>query len=887
MERQLAPVEVFYSWSDSKLDASLLELLERHLSPLKQSNIITTWHKRQIVAGSNWQDELDRHLKTASLILLLISPDFLDSGYHYGVELQIAMQRHDRHEACVIPILLRPCDWENTPFEKLQVIPRNKLALTQWHNRDEGCAEVVKEIRMALQTLSPSSLSSSTPGRVRSHVLGFLPLVRTPIGRDKLLLLLKQQLKDPDVSSPSVILHGQPGVGKTTIAARLARDDEMRTFFSGGVLWADLGEKPSLDDILAVWASQLKVDLSRATTIAEKIGRIQGELRHAPFLLILDDLWLDSLETLYPLFRMVGPHCASLITTRWRKVADDLGSLIESKQVFVDELDEAAALTLLWEICQHKLVDRGMLVPLARATSGLPLTLELMGAYLNSQLPLAHDQIQIQQELQRIENYFRRPEVRGSRRSSLQKAIDLSVNNLPDRKTKHAFFALGAFAPKPATFSNEAIRLVTGADAAILQTLYERNLLHQISHDRYTLHQSLADAARAHLYANDTALSRHRIYYQKQVERTVLIGQGEKDVLMKLDWRTLFSDLPQIRAIRLPQHPASIFSIIVNRLSNSIPWLQLLDHLPIWLKDILVYILLTGLSLVRRGMRITRQKQLEAILSNYQGWLYAETGDRYHALIHYERAYKLWNNLDAQDNPRLAEIFNNLGKTHYMQAKYQQALSGYHRALDIYRKLGKRSHQAHILTNIGTTLDMTGRIHWAIKSFQNALTLYRELQDERGEALTLQHLGVTYHGLGEREKALSYLKQALTKHAHARNEVGRARTLMELGSVYLDLDAAPEQKQDSLKIAMNYFQQALELQKKFDDLAWQGRTLNRIGQGYAKQGETAKALDAYLQALSLHQNVNYHAGLSTTLGLISNLFREAGKDIWAQGFAPR
>jgi hypothetical protein len=153
METPFAPVEVFYSCSDSPVDAPLLEQLEHHLSVLRHERLIATWHKRQIVAGSDWRVELDSHLNTAFLILLLISPDFLASDYQYGVELQRAMERHDENEARVIPILLRPCDWKGTPFEKLQVVPRNGTPLTLWRNRDAGFTEVVKEIRTALQAL--------------------------------------------------------------------------------------------------------------------------------------------------------------------------------------------------------------------------------------------------------------------------------------------------------------------------------------------------------------------------------------------------------------------------------------------------------------------------------------------------------------------------------------------------------------------------------------------------------------------------------------------------------------------------------------------------------------------------------------------------------------
>ena len=86
LETLVVPVEVFYSCAEA--DAPLLDRLENHLSVLRQEGLITTWHKRQIAAGEDWQRELDRRLRTASLVLVLISPDFLASDYLYGVELQ-------------------------------------------------------------------------------------------------------------------------------------------------------------------------------------------------------------------------------------------------------------------------------------------------------------------------------------------------------------------------------------------------------------------------------------------------------------------------------------------------------------------------------------------------------------------------------------------------------------------------------------------------------------------------------------------------------------------------------------------------------------------------------------------------------------------------------
>lgn len=72
-----APTEVFCSYAQE--DQIWLEKLETHLSLLKRQHLISTWHKRLVLPGTNWEQDVDSHLNSASVILLLISADFLGS----------------------------------------------------------------------------------------------------------------------------------------------------------------------------------------------------------------------------------------------------------------------------------------------------------------------------------------------------------------------------------------------------------------------------------------------------------------------------------------------------------------------------------------------------------------------------------------------------------------------------------------------------------------------------------------------------------------------------------------------------------------------------------------------------------------------------------------
>ncbi|AKG23906.1 TIR domain-containing protein [Calothrix sp. 336/3] len=144
-------VEVFFSYAHE--DEKMRNDLEKHLSLLKRQGIITGWHDRKISAGREWNDEIDTHLNTAKVILLLISSAFMASDYCWDVEVRRAMERHEKKEARVIPIILKPTDWKSAPFARLQALPKDAKAITKWGNRDEAFANVAQGIRSVVRDM--------------------------------------------------------------------------------------------------------------------------------------------------------------------------------------------------------------------------------------------------------------------------------------------------------------------------------------------------------------------------------------------------------------------------------------------------------------------------------------------------------------------------------------------------------------------------------------------------------------------------------------------------------------------------------------------------------------------------------------------------------------
>src|ERR1051326_6476266 len=122
------------------------------------------WDDQAIIAGTEWRSEISQHLESASIILLLISPDssdFTASEDHISTEIQLAINRHIAGKAHVVPILLRSTylgeEADKLPINKLKFLPTNKQPIAKWSHPEEAFVDVVKEIRKAVEHLKAQS----------------------------------------------------------------------------------------------------------------------------------------------------------------------------------------------------------------------------------------------------------------------------------------------------------------------------------------------------------------------------------------------------------------------------------------------------------------------------------------------------------------------------------------------------------------------------------------------------------------------------------------------------------------------------------------------------------------------------------------------------------
>jgi hypothetical protein len=133
---------VFVSYA--REDERLRDKLSDHLGGLRTGGYISESNDGQIVPGQEWTPEIIRRLDEADIILLLVTSSFLGSEYIGRVELGRALERHRRGEAIVIPVILKPADWQSTGLEGLQALPKDGKAVSTWSDQDAAFLNIAQ-----------------------------------------------------------------------------------------------------------------------------------------------------------------------------------------------------------------------------------------------------------------------------------------------------------------------------------------------------------------------------------------------------------------------------------------------------------------------------------------------------------------------------------------------------------------------------------------------------------------------------------------------------------------------------------------------------------------------------------------------------------------------
>ena len=152
MGEQAGALRVFCGYAHE--DQELFRQLKNALTVFIRQHTMSVWHYGDLLPGAQWENEIERQLNTADIIVLLISPAFMASDYCWSKEMQWAITRHTTGEALVIPVLLKSTPgWETTPLGAIQALPTGAKPITAWKSREEALVDVVDGLRRVVEAV--------------------------------------------------------------------------------------------------------------------------------------------------------------------------------------------------------------------------------------------------------------------------------------------------------------------------------------------------------------------------------------------------------------------------------------------------------------------------------------------------------------------------------------------------------------------------------------------------------------------------------------------------------------------------------------------------------------------------------------------------------------
>lgn len=290
-------------------DAEYRDQIGKHLSVLKSNGFLNEYCISEVLAGSDADLSIRRMMNDAKIILLLISSDFLASDECRKLE-DLAFSMKLRNDAIVIPVLLRPCLYDES-YNQLQILPDNKKAISDrnaWNNEDAAFANVAERIKQLVvkiqekesslnnnpnpdQLIPPTSISDKSSssssnwktiaGLLAVGLIGIMvfmmwqsnnskptrPITESPIQKDQ---PAKEEVKEPTkVKVPNLVKSNWRSVKQRLVASGITNIREVSK------VYCDIKPGTVVHQI-PDGGTQVSPDETLTVTIAEAPKRIKA-----------------------------------------------------------------------------------------------------------------------------------------------------------------------------------------------------------------------------------------------------------------------------------------------------------------------------------------------------------------------------------------------------------------------------------------------------------------------------------------------------------------------------------------------------------------------------------------------------------------------------------
>jgi tetratricopeptide (TPR) repeat protein len=678
------------------------------------------------------------------------------------------------------------------------------------------------------------------------------------VGREAALLAVRKQLSEGRRTQigQTAAFQGLGGLGKTQLAVEYAY--RYRDEYPDGVIWLTADQ-----DIDA----QLTEIAPRAGWIAAesehkyKLDVAMQRLRTHAGLLVFDNV--ESREVIEPYLppRETGVHI--LVTSRvgqagFRPVPLDLLDMMQSLELLTREAGREP----------ESRAEEEALLEIAERLGGLPLALELAGAFIRHRgigWGLYRDRLNRDPRAALTGRFLQSSTEHGSDLYSTLQIDEEVFEEEPLLRNILDVLAWSGPAPMGASLLSKMLALEDATDLteALGLGVALRLLQKTLGTDSYAIHRLVSE-----VWRQSHPIDERPEWVGKCCSRLGDWFQDRKENF--LDLPTFEAEIDHLRAWH--EYAVTAAPDDVVRLL----WLQ--AYPPYHRGQFRIAQDYVDRALLAWEAQATGDQELLAHLLHDAGSTTGALGEYQKRLQYDERALAIRIELFGERHPDTAASFDNVAGSYNGLGEYQKDLEYAERALAIRRELFGEMHSdtATSLDSVGITYIYLGNFKKALEYAEHALTIRLELFGDRhpSTAASFQSLGSACGHLGDHKKALEYAERALA----IRKELFGERhplTAFSLAAV-----AAASSELGEYKKRYEYAERALTTRmelfgERHPETAY---SLDDVGKMYVHLGQYNKALEYTGRALAIRKAIfgERHPDTAASLDSVANVYNKLG-----------
>jgi tetratricopeptide (TPR) repeat protein len=872
-------VRIFYSYAATiPRDRNLCKKIKTYLTPSVFDGLIDDSYEREsVIKSSAEQSGIDR----ADIIVLLISPDYFATARW---EMERAIEREKAGEARLIPVLLRPSDWEESPLGEYAPLPSDRQPVIRRLSLDSENA-LLEVSRGILKVARELARATNAHERTETH----LPLDTIPYGpsrfftdRADILTAIHTYFTSPQIYRQiPLALNGIPCGGKTQIAVEYVslHKDEYQT-----ILWLDATSRSSLKEAIVARAEPLSFLSQDHADEHHLFSAFKRWLQqHDQWLLILDNL--DDLQ-LMNLFVPLQYRGHVLLTTH----SQATGELAYPVPV-AEMAPEESALFLLRRagiIGEQALREEASEIAYTQAVhivqefDGLTLALDQAGAYIEETKCGLTGYLELYRK-QGPTLLAKRGRLIRAHPDSVRRTFSLSFEMVA-QKSPVALHLLYLFAfLQPDAIPREMIEQGVAALEGPLHTLAtEAGALYDAIAVlcEYSLVQCPTDPAVLNIHRIVQALlleelmprQRHRF----AIQTVRLMNQVFPEPAFR-NWPTCERYFSQARKCA---ENIVRFRVTQKEAAHLLQRLGTYCYQRAYYQDAEDY-LVTALQLQKQA-KVPDQPSIAQTINNL-ALLRHRQGKYQEAEALYQRALEIRRQVYGPDHETIAQTLNNLALLYKDEGNYREAEALYQRVLHIHERTLGADHPdtAASLNNLAMVYEDQGKSAQAELLYQRVFAIEENTLEtdhpDRALSLNIQAMQCEKQGLYAEAETL-YQRALTIQERNGPKHPDLARTLNNLAGLYEDLERYTE--------AEAFYRRALTIARQAfgPEHPEVANILNNLGYFLSQQGRYQQAEALYQQALAAYERMcgSEHHEMAIVLTNLGRLYCEMKQDKLAE-----